>query len=205
MRKLRYREIPTASEKWRQAWNLATWFQSLGFPCPRLHSCPSLLTTPDTWGWPILVPLPLFTNRKDGVSTRTSHRCHCCSLLHGFPRVPPACSLHPIYFLHCDQCDFLPAITTRVISFLLVPTPATTTHTPFLHSTTASHYSSEEMIWHRWTARRSVSSFKQSWRVLTWSWRLLGHRHSKALRSTLLSCVSWCFLGLECSLCPFSS
>lgn len=59
MRKLRYREIPTASEKWSQAWNLATWLQSRGFSSPRLHSCPSLLPTPDTWGWPILVPLPL--------------------------------------------------------------------------------------------------------------------------------------------------
>lgn len=130
MKKLRYREIPTASEKWSQAWNLAPWLQSLGFSSPRLHSCPSLLPTPDTWGWPILVPLPLFTNRKDGVSMRTSHLCHCCSLSDGFPRVPPACSLHPTYFLHCDQCDFLPAITFRVISLSTPPLP-----TPPCHNT----------------------------------------------------------------------
>ena len=202
MRKLRYREIPKASVKWSQAWNLAIWLQSQGVSSPRLHSRPSLLTTPDAWGWPVLVPLPLITNRKDGVSTRPSHLR--CSLSDGFPGGPPARSPHPSS--SCAEI-FLPAVTLLETSpYLLLPTPPPTSrHTHLSSTTTAPHCSSNETIWHRGTARTSECSFNQSWRVLTWSWRLHGRRHSKALGSTLRSGVSWCLLGLESSLCPFSS
>ena len=128
MRKLRCREIPTASEKWSQAWNLATWLQSRGFSSPRLHSCPSLLPTPDTWGWPILVPLPLSQIGKMA-SAWGPLTCAAAAFQMASPG-PPACSLHPTYFLHCDQCDFLPTITFRVISLSTPPLP-----TPPCHNT----------------------------------------------------------------------
>ena len=202
MRKLRYREIPKASVKWSQAWNLAIWLQSQGVSSPRLHSRPSLLTAPDTWGWPVLVPLPLITNRKDGVSTRPSHLR--CSLSDGFPGGPPARSPHPSS--SCAEI-FLPTVTLLETSpYLLLPRhpPPHDTHTfppqPQLPTVLPTkRFDTEEQ------ARTSECSFNQSWRVLTWSWRLHGRRHSKALGSTLRSGVSWCLLGLESSLCPFSS